>query len=214
MATIINVIPHDDYTLEIRLDNSHKIVYAMGPRLQAVRFCSLADRNKFKAVSIEGGNTLVWDSLCQITLDEMLSDIQRRRRVIELLPIKNNLKTQNKEEGIMNKTVKKLFEEMNKDQKFAEKLLSLRETEEVIALAGEKGIALTGEDIEEANRLISATLDRQKGDGPGGELSEEDLEAVAGGFGFMPINIIRETASALSLPDPYPFISQPISAGN
>jgi hypothetical protein len=32
MATIIDVIPHDDYTLEIRPDNSHKIVYAMGPR--------------------------------------------------------------------------------------------------------------------------------------------------------------------------------------
>lgn len=77
MPKIVNVVPNDDYTLEIQLNNQHKIIYDMKPRLQAVRFCGLADINKFKAVTVENGNTLVWDSLCQITIDEIISIIER-----------------------------------------------------------------------------------------------------------------------------------------
>lgn len=75
MSKIINVIPNDDHTLIIELDNSHKIVYDMKLRLQSVRFCELADINRFKAVRVEHGNILVWDSLCQITIDEIIAGI-------------------------------------------------------------------------------------------------------------------------------------------
>lgn len=77
MSRIINVVPNDDYILVIELDNHHKIIYDMKPRLQAVRFCELADIKRFKAVRVENGNTLVWDSLRQITIDEIISIIER-----------------------------------------------------------------------------------------------------------------------------------------
>ena len=77
MSKIISIVPNDDYTLEIVLDNHHKIIYDMKPRLKSVRFCGLDDLNKFKAVIIEDGNTLVWDSLCQITINEIINNIER-----------------------------------------------------------------------------------------------------------------------------------------
>lgn len=49
----------------------------MKPRLHAVRFCNLADIKKFKDVKVENGNTLVWDSLCEITIDEIMNIIER-----------------------------------------------------------------------------------------------------------------------------------------
>jgi hypothetical protein len=77
MTKIINVVAGNDYIIEIELDNHHKIYYDIKPRLQAVRFCELIELDRFKAVTIENGNTLVWDSLCQISIDEIFSIIQR-----------------------------------------------------------------------------------------------------------------------------------------
>ena len=77
MSKIICITANDDYTLEIDLDNHHKIIYDMKPRLQAVRFCTLSDLGRFKALHIENGNTLVWDSLCQISIDEIINNIER-----------------------------------------------------------------------------------------------------------------------------------------
>jgi len=77
VSKIIHIIPNDDHTLLIELDNNHKIIYDMKPRLQAVRFCGLADIERFKAVKVENGNTLVWDSICQITIDEIINIIER-----------------------------------------------------------------------------------------------------------------------------------------
>ncbi len=77
MSKIISATAKDDYTLEIELDNCHKIIYDMKPRLQAVRFCKLSDPNCFKDLRIENGNTLIWDSLCQITIDEIICNIER-----------------------------------------------------------------------------------------------------------------------------------------
>ncbi|MGE4284332.1 MAG: DUF2442 domain-containing protein [Clostridia bacterium] len=77
MSKIINIIPNDDHTLVIELDNHHKIIYDMKPRLQAVRFCRLTNIDRFKSVTIENENTLVWDSLCQITIDEIIGSIER-----------------------------------------------------------------------------------------------------------------------------------------
>ena len=77
MPKITNVTPKDDYTIEIELDNRHRIIYDMKQRLQSVRFCGLSDISRFKAIHIENGNTLVWDRLCQITIDEIINLIER-----------------------------------------------------------------------------------------------------------------------------------------
>ena len=74
---IIRVTPEDDYTLLIELSNHHRIVYDMKPRLQAVRFGGLGDLNKFKAVRVEHENNLVWNGLCQITIDEIINMLEK-----------------------------------------------------------------------------------------------------------------------------------------
>jgi len=77
MPKVVRVIPNDDHTLLIELNNQHKIIYDMRSRLQSLRFSGLRDLNMFKRVRVEYENTLVWDSLCEITIDEILNRIER-----------------------------------------------------------------------------------------------------------------------------------------
>ena len=67
----------------------------------------------------------------------------------------------------MTENMKKFLEEASKDQSFIEKMNKAEPPEAVIALAAEKGFALTAEDL--------------KPEAPTGELSEDELDAVAGG---------------------------------
>jgi hypothetical protein len=77
MSKIVKVIPNKDYTLAITLNNHHQIIYDMESRLKTVRFGELADLERFKAVRVEHDNTLVWGSLCEITIDEIFSMMAR-----------------------------------------------------------------------------------------------------------------------------------------
>lgn len=77
MPRIVSVKANAAYMLEIQLDNGHQIIYDMKPRLRTVRFCKLTDLNRFQDVQIENENTLVWDSFCQITIDEIINSIER-----------------------------------------------------------------------------------------------------------------------------------------
>ena len=65
----------------------------------------------------------------------------------------------------MNENVKKFFELLSKDKELAKKVCAMTELEEIIALAGELGCPLTEADFE----------------APNGEMSEDELNAVAGG---------------------------------
>jgi len=75
VTKILNVWPQDDHTLLIELSNHHKIVYDLKPRLQAVRFCGLTDLKRFKNLWIENENTLIWDGMCQMTIDEIIDTL-------------------------------------------------------------------------------------------------------------------------------------------
>lgn len=77
MPRIIKVVPHDDHTFTLELSNNHRIIYDMRPRLQTTRFCELADLKKFLAVRVEHENTLIWNNLCQITIDEIMDMVER-----------------------------------------------------------------------------------------------------------------------------------------
>lgn len=77
MAKIVHVTAGEDHTLMIELDGLNKISYDMKPRLTAVRFCELADIERFKEVRVENSNTLVWGGICQITIDEIMSILER-----------------------------------------------------------------------------------------------------------------------------------------
>jgi predicted ribosomally synthesized peptide with nif11-like leader len=77
----------------------------------------------------------------------------------------------------MEKSSELLLKKMLEDKSFAEKLLSQTEREKVIEIAGEEGIALTNENIDEINEIIKEIAAKQSA----GELTEEELETVAGG---------------------------------
>ncbi len=78
----------------------------------------------------------------------------------------------------MNKSIEELFKKMKEDKSFAEGILTQTEKEKVIELAKAEGIDLTLEDIDEANAIILKGVQAKQE----GELSEEELENVAGGF--------------------------------
>ena len=77
MAMIIKAVPNDDHTVTIVLSNHHQIIYDLRPRLQSARFCELSDLTKFRMVRIEHANTLVWNNLCQIAIDEIIDMVGR-----------------------------------------------------------------------------------------------------------------------------------------
>jgi hypothetical protein len=77
VSRIASVTPNDDHTLLIVLSNHHRIIYDMRPRLQTVRFSGVSDLAKFKTVRVEHANTLVWDSICQLTIDEIINMIEK-----------------------------------------------------------------------------------------------------------------------------------------
>lgn len=77
VAKIFSVSPQENHTLLIELSNHHRIIYDMRPRLQTVRFNGLNDLVKFRTVRVEDENTLVWDDICQITIDEIIDMVER-----------------------------------------------------------------------------------------------------------------------------------------
>jgi hypothetical protein len=77
LPKIVDVTPNDDHTLLIELDNHHRIIYDIRSRLQTTRFCGLADIQAFKSVRVKHENTLVWNNMCQITIDEIIDMVDR-----------------------------------------------------------------------------------------------------------------------------------------
>lgn len=77
----------------------------------------------------------------------------------------------------MTNSAEMLLKKMGEDKSFAEKILSQTEKEKVIEIAKDEGIELTMEDIDEINEAIGKALQQNNE----GELTEEELENVAGG---------------------------------
>ena len=76
----------------------------------------------------------------------------------------------------MQNATEELIKKMQADKNFAEKILTCKENGEVIALAKGEGIDLTLENIAETNEILQFSKRMEEG-----ELSEEELEQVAGG---------------------------------
>lgn len=76
----------------------------------------------------------------------------------------------------------KFLARMLTDQNFAQEVMAKTEVEEVLVLAREQGINLIAQDVAEVNQTLRALSGSRDLSAPqSGELSEEDLEQVAGG---------------------------------
>lgn len=69
------------------------------------------------------------------------------------------------------------FEKLMQDQAFVEKLLALDEDTEIQALLAENGVDFSLEEIAAIKKGVSAQLSGEEA-----ELSDDDLEGVAGGI--------------------------------
>ncbi|MEW9122496.1 MAG: Nif11-like leader peptide family RiPP precursor [Thermotaleaceae bacterium] len=69
-----------------------------------------------------------------------------------------------------------LFAKMSEDKAFAEKLAGAQSPEAVQSIAAESGLTLTIEQVMEAKEILEKALASKMG-----ELSDEDLDEVAGG---------------------------------
>ena len=101
----------------------------------------------------------------------------------------------------MQHATEELIKKMQADKDFAEKILTCKENDELIALAKEQGIDLTLENIIELNEALQLANRMEEG-----ELSEEELEQVAGGtfvlttvLALTSLGALASIASALSV---------------
>lgn len=76
MRRIINVIPRDDYRLEVLLDNGSSVVLNLENRLQTVRFGMLSDKQFFNRATTDG-ICIRWDNKIEISLSEVFHMAQK-----------------------------------------------------------------------------------------------------------------------------------------
>jgi len=77
MSKITKIIPRDDLSLEIELNDTNTVIYDMKKRLDTIRFSKLKDIETFKTFEVENDRIIVWDNFCMITIDEILDDLGR-----------------------------------------------------------------------------------------------------------------------------------------
>lgn len=76
MVRIKEVIPKEDYILEVQLDNGSSILLDMKSRLETLRFGMLADREFFAKVTTNG-NQVLWGGVVEISLSEVFQLAQK-----------------------------------------------------------------------------------------------------------------------------------------
>lgn len=62
----------EGYRLDILLDNGHRIIYNLEPKLVTARFQELASREAFYDGYLLDGKRICWKSGAELTLDEIL----------------------------------------------------------------------------------------------------------------------------------------------
>lgn len=76
MTRIINVVPKEDYCLEIILDNGSCINLSLKSRLETIRFGILVDEALFRKATTNG-LYITWDGKVEISLSEAFQLAQK-----------------------------------------------------------------------------------------------------------------------------------------
>ena len=76
MSQIKEVVPMDDYKLDVLLDNGSSITLNLESRLQTIRFGMLADKNFFKHATTDG-NFIRWGDSIEISVTEVFQLAQK-----------------------------------------------------------------------------------------------------------------------------------------
>ena len=76
VSQIINVVPKEDYCLDIILDNGSSIQLSLKSRLETIRFGILADAELFKKATTNG-ICINWEGKLEISLSEAFQLAQK-----------------------------------------------------------------------------------------------------------------------------------------
>lgn len=76
MSRITNIVPQEDYRLEVKLDNGSSITLSLKSRLKTVRFGMLADKDFFKQ-AVTDGSSIRWGDLIEISAAEVFQLAQK-----------------------------------------------------------------------------------------------------------------------------------------
>ena len=76
MSQIINIIPKEDYCLEIVLNNGSSIHLSLKSRLETIRFGILRDAELFKKATTDG-ICITWEGKVEISLSEAFQLAQK-----------------------------------------------------------------------------------------------------------------------------------------
>lgn len=76
MSQIKNVVPKEDYMLEVILDNGSSITLNLKSRLETVRFGMLTDQALFKQATTDG-SYIRWDNKIEISVNEVFQMAQK-----------------------------------------------------------------------------------------------------------------------------------------
>ena len=78
MTRIKDVIPHEDYKLEVQLENGSSVMLDLSGRLNTVRFGLLADKDFFQRAKTDG-DFVRWDNKIEISASEVFQLAQKER---------------------------------------------------------------------------------------------------------------------------------------
>lgn len=76
MIQIENVVPKENYRLEVLLKNGNSVILNMESRLSTIRFGLLKDKEFFKKVTTDG-NFIRWGNKVEISVSEVFQLIQK-----------------------------------------------------------------------------------------------------------------------------------------
>lgn len=78
MVHIKNVIPKEDYRLEVQLANGSSVILDFSSRLHTVRFGLLADIDFFRR-AVTDGDFIRWDNKIEISVSEVFQLAQKEK---------------------------------------------------------------------------------------------------------------------------------------
>ena len=78
MVYIKNVIPQEDYRLEVQLENGISVILDFSSRLHTVRFCMLADQAFFRR-AVTDGDFVRWNNKIEISINEVFQLAQKEK---------------------------------------------------------------------------------------------------------------------------------------
>ena len=76
MSHIKDVVPKDDYRLEVQLENGSSVTLNLESRLRTIRFGMLTDKELFKTATTDG-ICIRWGNKIEISLSELFHLAQK-----------------------------------------------------------------------------------------------------------------------------------------